>query len=231
KGVREKLFELTRTAVRRSLLNPDGSPTATGKRLLAEMNFPSEIIRSSYGGEDRPYKSGAGQYDSFPNAWTDRAKLEDVADGLASNWDEAPVENNLKEQYNLNHIFPSLVVMKQVDADYSGVMQTRDEETGHRGTITYQAVPGFGGGVESADISESGKVTKEGLRVDRLAGDKSASLFREGHGPLLRKLGLRIERIFHEQIEPGRAFPVDSEWAVDKRDGNLYIVQARTLAR
>ncbi len=230
KQTRERLFAMTQQRVRQALLTPDGRPTAAGRALLDEFKFPSDIIRSSYTAEDRPYKSGAGQYDSFPNSFEDRKKLEAVADGLASMWDEVPIENNVKDQYNLRHIQPSLTVMKQVDAVFSGVSQSRDNETGYRRTMSYQAVPGFGGGVEKTTQSEQGKVTKGGRSIARLAAEQDTSLLTEAHATELRRLVLTIERLFHEVIEPGQAHAVDVEWAFDRNENRIKIVQARTLS-
>lgn len=229
KSTRERLFKLTKTEIRKSLLNPDGTPSKTGRALIDELKGPSEIIRSSYSAEDRPYKSGAGQYDSFPNSFTDRKVLEAVADGLASAWDEAPIENNVKDEYNIVHIQPSLTVMKQVDVGFSGVLQSRDSETGYRRTVSYQAVKGFGGGVEDVTASEQGKITKDGRQIARLTEGENASLLSEAEAAELREVGLTIERLFHDVIEPGKAHAVDVEWAYDKKEKQIKIVQARTL--
>ena len=43
----------------------------------------------------------------------------------------------------------------------------------------------------------------------------------------LREAVLKIEEEFNDVIEPGQAFAVDVEWAIE--GGRLYIVQARVI--
>jgi hypothetical protein len=38
-----------------------------------------------------------------------------------------------------------------------------------------------------------------------------------------------LERLFNRVVEPGKGYPLDVEWAMDRDDGRLYIVQARTV--
>jgi hypothetical protein len=235
KNVRTELRALVQKKVNQGLLGADGKPTAVGAQLLKEMRAnpamagcSNWIMRSSYTAEDRPYKSGAGQYDSVPNCRTDKEILEGVVTVLAAAWDEPPIENNVVEEYNLMHIQPAITAMKCLNAQYSGVMISRDSDTGHRRTVSYQLVRGFGGGVEHG-VTEEGRVSQGDHAIKRHLPNMQKTLMGEDIPQQLWKSGLDIERLFHQKIEPGQGFAVDVEWVFDKDDQKLYIVQARTV--
>jgi len=216
------------------LLGPDGAPTEKGKELLDELRANKElaacdnwIVRSSFTAEDRPGKSGAGQYDSFPNCKSDKAILEGVIGVIASAWEPPPVENNVKEEYNLSRIWPAITVMKCLAPEYSGVVVSRDTGTGHRRTASYQSVEGFGGGVEDG-VTEQGKIREGGNNeISNLVAGREAPLVDEKMSKSLWKLAMDAERMFHDKVEPGRGMAVDMEWCVEK--GRLFMVQARTI--
>lgn len=211
-----------------------GQPSAKGQELLAELRANTElaacdnwIVRSSFTAEDRPGKSGAGQYDSFPNCKSDRQILEGVVGVIASAWEAPPVENNVREEYNLSRIWPAITVMKCIEPEYSGVMVSRDTGTGHRRTASYQAVKGFGGGVEDG-ITEQGKIREGGKNeIANLIKGEAQALVGDEMSKRLWTVANETERLFHQVVEPGRGMAVDMEWCVEK--GQFYLVQARTI--
>jgi hypothetical protein len=215
-------------------LDAQGQPTAAGAALLAELRANAKlaacdnwIVRSSFTAEDRPGKSGAGQYDSFPNCKTDRAILEGIVGVVASGWEQAPVENNVREEYDLSRIWPAITVMKCLDPEHSGVALSRDAGTGHRRTVSYQSVEGFGGGVEDG-VTEQGKVRENGgVEHASLIAGREAPLVAGASAKELWDMVMRAERLFHDVVEPGRGLAVDMEWCVE--NGKLYMVQARTI--
>ncbi|MDP7038032.1 MAG: PEP/pyruvate-binding domain-containing protein [Myxococcota bacterium] len=234
-NVRQELNTLVHQKVKAHLIGPDGKPTDAGKTLLAELranpalkDCNNWIMRSSYSAEDRPYKSGAGQYDSFPNCRSETEILEGVVGVLASAWEPPPIENNVTEEYNLMHIAPSITAMKCLNAEYSGVMISRDTDTGHRRTVSYQVVKGFGGGVEEG-ITEEGRINSEGNSVKTLLPDEDGSILGEDIDNQLWEAAMEVERLFHDKVEPGKGYAVDMEWVFDKDDKQLYLVQARTV--
>lgn len=286
KQTREALVEGTRDALTRSLL--DGNKlSANGFALyqnimknpaLANAKNGQIIFRSSFTGEDRPGKSGAGQYESYVdrkvandmfgkdvvNAQFDKLKAaiaskdeatiakaraaHDAFMGPArvlaaigvveSTWMPEPVENNAAEQFFLKHIGPTCVVQACIDPDISGVMISRDLETGARNKVTFQLVKGFGGGVDGGKATE-GVISQGGSNVtmtdgQATAGGGSAAKVTVGgievsdkDMAILRGLVLETEKFFHDTIEPGKGHAVDME--VARQDGEWFIVQARVI--
>lgn len=229
---RERMSAMVRGSVADHLIGADGEPTAAGRALIDELKgnkalaaCDNWIVRSSFTAEDRPGKSGAGQYDSFPNCRTDLEVLRGVIGVIASAWEYAPVENNVAEEYNLAHIWPAITVMKCLNADKSGVAISRDTDNGHRLTVSYQAVEGFGGGVESGQTQE-GRIRHNGAHDLVTRADAPALVTKELSTALLEAV-MKVERLFHQKVEPGRGLPVDIEWVVE--GGELKLVQARTV--
>ncbi len=246
-GVRATLNALVKAKAVAHLVAPDGQLTTAGKALTDEIqtnifkkeDCANKITRSSFSAEDRPFKSGAGQYDSFPNCRTpaqvlvgDAHKPDGEVGGivgvLASAWERPPIENNVIEEYNLAHIAPSVTIMKCMNPRYSGVAVTRDTDNGHRRTTSYQLVKGFGGGVENG-ITEEGRLTKDGQTLKRTLPGVDGSMMEPEIAKQLFEVTQRIEQLFHDKIEAGKGYAVDIEWVFDEDDKKLYIVQARTV--
>jgi hypothetical protein len=279
---REALVAGTREALTASLLegtklSPAGA--ALYQRImrnpaLANAKNGQIIFRSSFTGEDRPGKSGAGQYESYVDrkvanglhgkdvvtAQFDKlmaalATKDDATIALAraehdafmgparvlaaigvveSTWMAEPIENNAAEQFFLKHIGPTCVVQACIDPDISGVMISRDLESGARNRVTFQLVKGFGGGVDGGKATE-GVISHSGSRVTMTDGQPTPGAkvtvggieVSEADMAVLRTLVLETEKFFHETIEPGKGYAVDME--VARQDGEWFIVQARVI--
>lgn len=225
-----------RKAVRRGLsdlLIRGGKPTKRGAELLDAIRASSGlsagepwIARSSFTGEDRPNKSGAGQYESFPDLRNDKERLEGIIGVIASSWGDRPVENNVQFQIDLREVWPSVLVQRSLRPSVSGVAVSRGPR-GSLGEVSYQAVRGFGGGV-AGGRPEEGVIREDGRREHRSAEGKRDSFLTAEQAKTLREAVLAIEREFHARIEPGKGYAVDVEWAIENE--KLYIVQARVLA-
>lgn len=198
-----------------------GNPNAAGRRLLAQLakapglTGPAPwILRSSFTGEDRPYKSGAGQYDSFPNCRTGAARLDGLIGVIASAFNPGAVAGNQAAGIGPAEVWPSVLVQRSLSAQLSGVAVSRGDKGGF-GQVSYQAVKGHGGAVEGGPAEEGvlGQ-TPSAILTPKLAAQLKAAV-------------LAIERAFHTQIEPGQQHAVDVEWAVER--GQLYILQARVI--
>jgi hypothetical protein len=233
-GVREQLQKETVKKLRKHLLTSSGEGlTAAGKKLYAElMEVPALaqsdnwIARSSYTGEDRPGKSGAGQYESFPHLKNEVSRIEGIIGVVESAWHTAPIENNVAEEIHLQHIMPSIVVQHCLSPKNSGVVISRNIETGGRGQVSYQLVKGFGGGVEGGK-AEEGVVSSQGVSVTAHYPGETAGLVTPAEMESLRKLVLKVEAFFNEKVEPGKGHAVDME--VASVDGAWQIVQARVI--
>jgi hypothetical protein len=213
-------------------------PSAAGKALLDELMANeqlaachSQIYRSSFTAEDRPYKSGAGQYDSFPACKTACERLDGIIGVIASGWSRKSIENNVAEEFNLRHIFPTITVQKSLQAKYSGVAISRDTDTQQRRVVSYQATRGFGGGVEDGKTEEGRLYSDDrgSVVLNPFPGkNEGESLLTENQREELHQVILDIEKVFHLTVEKGKGFAVDVEWVIDQDDA-LKIVQARTI--
>lgn len=298
KKTREHLQHATKEALEKSLIDTSKSPpqlTAAGQELyknimrnpaLAEERTGSIIFRSSYTAEDRPGKSGAGQYESYVdrkmanelygkdvvdaqfaklaeaearvdaakaerkgvaaaqaelaqvreahNAFMGPARVKSAVGVIESAWMPEPIENNVAEQFFLKHIGPTCVVQACMTPDISGVMISRDVESGARNTVTFQLVKGFGGGVDGGKATE-GTITANGANVNITDGNAGrADKVTVGGIEVsakdmakLREIVLETEKFFHDVVEKGKGHAVDME--VARQDGEWKIVQARVI--
>jgi hypothetical protein len=279
--LRDKLQHTTKSALIKHYLGDDGKTlTASGQALYTQMmrnpslsnaTNGSCIYRSSFTAEDRPGKSGAGQYESYVDrkvanelygkttvdAWFEEwesakgtpafddvntrhnerlgaARVLSVIGVIESTWMPEPIENNVSEQFFLKHIGPTAVMQACVKPDISGVMISRDLESGARGSVQFQLVKGFGGGVDGGKTTE-GVISKDAVNVSMQDGQALTSNnvsvqgidVSEADMKTLRDIVLRVEKFFHETIEPGKGHAVDME--VARQNGVWQVVQARVI--
>lgn len=235
--VRSQLSAATEQKLTKHLIatGADGTKSLTeaGRALYQELaqnpalaKSDNWIARSSFTGEDRPGKSGAGQYESYPNLKDEVARIEGVIGVITSAWDSAPIENNVAEEVNLQHIMPSVVVQHCLKPDQSGVIISRDLDSGARGTVSYQLVKGFGGGVEGGK-TEEGRINASGATVTVHYPGEEGGLVPAESLPQLRDIVLKTEQFFNDVVEPGKGHAVDME--VARVGGQWQIVQARVI--
>lgn len=297
--VRSELQELTLNKLTEHLITKDKDgnlkPSAAGAAFYEElMRNPalgdSLIFRSSYTGEDRPGKSGAGQYESYVdkslanklygkdkvaemyaklnaakkavsdaeaalaeapagekaakqaaldaankalestlkdhNAFMAVPRLQATIGVIESAWMAEPIENNVADEVNLQHIMCSCTVQNCIDPEISGVMISRDIEHGTRGQVSYQLVKGFGGGVDGGK-AEEGLITASGHSVRVQYPDEPNGLADADSLKELRQIVLNVEKFFQDVMEPGKGYAVDME--VCREHGQWKVVQARVI--
>ncbi len=298
RDTRERLQAQTKDLLTGALIGDDGQLTKDGDRIYQQLvrnpalaNDPMWILRSSFTAEDRPGKSGAGQYESFVdkqlvtdkpalkavhkafddaaaalmdahagkltgtktqadvdaaqavvtaavearNAFLGPARVQALIGVIESTWMAEPIENNVAEQFFLKHVGPTVAVQQTVDPDISGVMISRNLESGARQEVSFQLVPGFGGGVEGGKTTEGViggggarvAVTNgvEGAAAEVLVGDVKVTAESMAE---LKTIVLKTEKYFNEVLEKGKRYAVDMEVARDRDDG-WKIVQARVI--
>lgn len=234
---REALQSTTKEALTSHLIatDADGKKTLTdaGKKLYEELtanptlaNAERWITRSSFTGEDRPGKSGAGQYESFPNLKDPVSRIEGVIGVIESTWMPEPIENNIADEVDLRYIMPSVTVQDCLNPTESGVMISRDIANGARNQVSYQLVKGFGGGVEGGK-TEEGLIRANGHQVLVEYPDAPNGLVPPEALKELRDIVLEVERYFHETVEPGKGYAVDME--VARENEQWKVVQARVI--
>lgn len=169
-------------------------------------------IRSSATAEDLSGHSFAGQYRSHLGIADPAGALRAIRRCWASLWFPAVRAYRLRAGLDDGDLAMAVIVQRQIAADWSGVMFTRDPQ-GDGTTMRIEVVPGMG------EQLVSGRVTPSDHQVDRatlaVTAGRQAPPFLED----VARLGLRIERRFGE--------PQDIEWVAV--DGTVWIVQSRAI--
>jgi pyruvate,water dikinase len=200
-------------------------------------------VRSSAIGEDSKEKSYAGQMDSFLNVPADKIKTT-----VKKVWMSAFLPRVLLYRKQLGEnlsIMPVAVIVQQmVPAEKSGILFSRDPETGEKVSII-SAGYGYGEGIvsnlvesDTYRVNRSGnpvqtkieikqnrigidKELGEGTRIEKVSNEfKLSQVLNKEQIIRLHKTAIRLE-IYFDRAQ-------DIEWSFDKQ-GNLYILQSRPV--
>ena len=218
-----------------------------GKRLGREN--PDVAVRSSATAEDLPDASFAGQQDTYLHVKGADDLIRYVRSCWASLWNARAIY--YREKQNFDHFEVSLcaVVQAMVDSEISGVMFTANPVTGSRDQMMINASWGLGEAVVSGTVTpDEFIIAKEGFaELDSVIADKKAMVVeRQGGGTTevsvaeylgpafvsercmsmaevvgLAKIGAAIEKHYKQ--------PMDVEWARDRHNKELYVLQARPI--
>jgi phosphohistidine swiveling domain-containing protein len=175
-------------------------------RLWREVGAATVAVRSSAAAEDGTHHSFAGVFESVLNV--DRAGLEDAIASVTASFTADRVKS-----YGMEGGGGSIIVQRMIDAEYAGVLFTRDPLAG--GLAMVELVRG------TAEGLVSGAVAPDTFRCGRLSGEVIGTAQPPIELTGLIKLGHRAEEIF------GAA--QDVEWTY--RDGRFYLVQSRDITR
>jgi rifampicin phosphotransferase len=163
-------------------------------------------VRSSAVAEDGAAHSFAGVFDSVLDV--DRVKLDAaICEVLAS------FSSERAKGYGVDGDTANILVQRMVDAEYAGVLFTRDPNSPSLGLV--ELVAG------TADKLVSGSVAPAAFRFGRMSGNLVGTTAPPlDLGPLIA-LGRRAEKMF--------GGPQDVEWAYHA--GQFYLVQSRDITR
>ena len=219
------------------------------KRLSADNKVKSldVAVRSSATAEDLPDASFAGQQETFLNIVGEKELLLAVKKCIASLFTNRAISYREDKGFDHFSIALSVGVQKMVRSDLgsSGVMFTIDTESGFRNTVLINSIYGLGENIVQGRVNpDEFYVFKPTLAIiSRSIGKKAVKMIynRGGVSPVknipvvatdrhrasisdtqvkqLAQWGMDIEKHY------GRA--MDIEWALDGRDQQLYIIQAR----
>ena len=163
-------------------------------------------VRSSGSAEDGAHHSFAGVFESVIDV--DRAGLEAAISRVQASFEAARVSS-----YRLSAGAGNVLVQRMVDAEYSGVLFTRDPSAG--GLAMVEMVQG------TAENLVSGLVRPSTFRFGRI----TKKPFGKDHAPIdlrpLLAMGDKAEELF--------GGPQDVEWAY--RAGRFRLVQSRDITR
>ena len=222
-----------------------------------EMLGASEVaVRSSATAEDLPTASFAGQQESFLDIRSFPALKDACVRCFASLFTDRAVSYRLDNGFDHFAVALSIGVQTMVRSDIgaSGVAFTLDTESGFRDVVLVTAAYGLGENVVQGTVDpDEYYVFKPRLRtarqpiVRRRLGDKHLRLVYGERGATVnmpvpdeqrRRFAITDDKVCeiaryavaieeHWSARAGRPVPMDVEWAMDGRDGRVFIVQAR----
>ncbi len=213
------------------------------RRLGEELELPDPpvAVRSSAVAEDAADASFAGMQSTY--LWL--RGTDDVLAGVRRCW--ASYFNAEALAYRAQHggaAGMSVAVQYMVDARVAGVMFTINPVTGDPSSIAIDASYGLGVTVVGGDVTPDSylysKVTRELVRSEIGAKEIECVAAAGGGGTVLREVDEeRRARLCLEPAEVARLAdlgrsierhygrPQDLEWAIDRRLGEIFLLQAR----
>ena len=216
-----------------------------------ELSF---AVRSSATAEDLPDASFAGQQETFLNVRGIDAVLRAVHEVFASLYNDRAIAYRVHHDFAHETVALSAGVQRMVRSDLgaSGVVFTLDTESGFDDAVFITSAYGLGEGVVQGAVNpDEFYVYKPALRAGRPAilkrgvGAKATKMVYTGNAEVGRttefvevdatersRLSLtdaQVEVLARHAltIEEHYGRPMDIEWGLDGRDGELYILQAR----
>jgi len=208
-------------------------------------------VRSSATAEDLPEASFAGQQDTYLDVYGDEDIKHNVQKCWASLWTARATFYRAKQGFDHRRVYLSAVVQKMVNSWTSGVMFTANPVTNDRNEIMINGAWGLGEAVVSGAVSPDEYIVEKGTWKikEKYIAKKEVMYVRNpetGKGTVLVKVADYLGPEYVEKqvlsedqivevaqigakIENHYQYPQDIEWAYDKDDGKLYIVQSRPI--
>lgn len=181
-----------------------------------ELNCSKVAVRSSATAEDLPSASFAGQQDTYLNISSEEELINSVKKCWASLFTSRAIYYRKKNNFPYTKVFISVVVQKMVDADYAGVLFTKDPI--EKKYILIEVVKGLG------EQLVSGEVTPNTYHLEK---KKLTLIKRKENFSFNLRLLTDLSKIGN-LIESHYKFPQDIEWAIDK-NGRIFILQSRAI--
>ncbi len=227
-------FEQELLARMRSTFGPDGTYGV--------------FVRSDTNAEDLPQFTGAGLNLTVPNRVGNSSILQAIKDVWASPLTERAYDWRARILRSQKQVYPSVIVMRAVPSDKSGVIATINLETGARDEITVNVSEGVsavvdGGVAESLLLKPDGEVrlleqARNPYRKVLLPAGGMENRPTSGSDRVLTDDEIRQVRALVAQVEArypkattenGQTLPWDIEFGFEK--GQLRLFQIRPLVR
>ncbi|NMB82613.1 MAG: phosphoenolpyruvate synthase, partial [Ignavibacteria bacterium] len=244
----EQLADASRKIQR--IINTSKIPDIVSKEIISaykKLSGPFKkalvAVRSSATAEDAGNTSFAGQQASFLNVKGEANLLVNVKECWASLFTARSIYYRVQNKVKHEQVLMSVIVMKMVQSDVSGVMFSIDPATNDKERIIIESVWGLGEMiVQGAVIPDRYVVQKDTFAIlSKEVSDQSIQLIRDKNGEnkevevpvsIRNKQKLTDEEIvklakMSNKLQEHYYFPQDSEWAKEK--GNLFIVQTRPI--
>lgn len=215
------------------------------RKLCESYGYEVEVaVRSSATAEDLPNASFAGQQETYLNVKGTKELLESIIKCYASLFTDRAISYRAEQGFDQFAVKLSIGVQKMVssDAACSGVMFTLEPNSGFDKVVVIEGSYGLGEfivqGIVNPDsffvFKPTGKIIKRKLgdkkvklifdekgtkKVEVPEEDRNKFILSDEEVERLAKYAIIIEKHYNR--------PMDIEWAKDKKDGKLYILQAR----
>jgi len=198
---------------------PDGWVLKIGDDIhkLQEFIHPSSsnpyVVRSSALDEDTNWASAAGIYDSFVNLTNFDSLSQAVVDCFSSYNSAIALDYRQRQKQSEKGI--AVIIQKQINGIYSGVMFSRDPVNQLEDTVCIEAVSGMGLKLVS------GEVTPQQYRV--FFPEEKV----EGEGDIPQDVLLNLGKIAREIEHLCQGIPQDIEWTYDGE--KIWLLQTRPI--
>ncbi len=217
------------------------------KKLSAEYKTANlaVAVRSSATAEDLPDASFAGQQETYLNVKGEKELLLAVKKCIASLFNDRAISYRADKGFDNFKIALSVGVQKMIHSKASGVMFSIDTESGFENVVLVHSIYGLGENIVQGRVNpDEFYVFKPTQKIiSRMIGEKKLTMVYSGDpkNPVkninvspadrlkasitdaqaiqLAKWAMIIEKHYKK--------PMDMEWALDEKDGQLYIIQAR----
>lgn len=206
------------------------------------------FVRSDTNIEDLPGFNGAGLNLTVPNVIGFEPLLTAIKQVWASPFKPRAFAWRQGRMTNPEHVYPSILLMKTVPVDKSGVMLTFDTVTGNPDKLTIATNFGIGGAVQGQAAEELRVDSKTGAitlladatnptqrNVNRLGGLTKNPVNADGQVlsteevSQLHQLAIQIEKRYPQKDENGETTIADVEFGFEK--GALRLFQIRPYLR
>lgn len=211
------------------------------KKSFKKLKTKYVAVRSSATSEDSSTASWAGQLDTFLNT-TQNTLLENVKKCWASLFTPRAIFYRFEKSLHKEKISVAVVVQKMIISEESGIAFSVHPVTEDKNQLFIEAVFGLGEAIVSGKITPDSYVVDKqdwhiidinvneqakGLFKAKDGGSEWKELGKEGEKQVLSdKEMIELAKLI-AKIEKHYGFPVDVEWAKEKR--KFYILQSRPI--
>ncbi|MCX6704976.1 MAG: PEP-utilizing enzyme, partial [Candidatus Woesebacteria bacterium] len=212
------------------------------KKLSGSFKKALVAVRSSATAEDAGTTSFAGQQASFLNVTGEASLLMNVKECWASLFTARSIYYRVENKIKHESVKISVIVMKMVQSEVSGVMFSIDPTKNDKERIIIESVWGLGEMIVQGSVIPDKYVVQKGTFdiLSKEVSDQATQLIKVNGVTQEVEVPVRIrpnQKITDEEIiklakisaklQEHYYFPQDTEWAKEK--GELYIVQTRPV--
>lgn len=219
-----------------------GEIISSYKKLSGFMKKALVAVRSSATAEDAGDTSFAGQQSSYLNVQGEANLLLKVKECWASLFTPRSIFYRVENKIKHESVKISVIVMKMVQSEVSGVMFSIDPVKNDKDRILIESVWGLGEMIVQGSVVPDNYVVQKGTFdiLSKEISDQGIELVKEGGITRERKVPAHLidkQKItdkeiielarYGDKLQKHYYFPQDTEWAKEK--GKIYIVQTRPV--